>query len=191
MRSVKTVRWQRLDILGSERLELSETDQGRLLTGQVTLGKNDDEANIEYSVAADKSWITREVTVYCRQRNTSRTLHVLADGRGTWHQEGREITVVRGCLDVDLAFTPSTNTLPIRRLKLDIGKSARIVAAWLRYPELEWQILEQEYERLSEDFYEYRSRRGAFVAKLKVDEMGLVREYPGIWKSVKGESPKR
>ena len=36
------------------------------------------------------------------------------------------------CVDVDLSFTPATNTLPIRRLGLDIGEEAEIHVAWLR-----------------------------------------------------------
>src|SRR5713101_6674352 len=171
---VRTAEWQRLDIRGTEKFELVEIEQGWLLRGQVVLGSGDEEARVEYSVNTDQNWVTREVTVHFRRGDSSRQVRARADGRGRWRQDDREIAVARGCLDVDLAFTPSTNTLPIRRLKLDVGTSARVRAAWLRYPELDWQVLEQEYERLSEDTYEYRSRGGILVVKLKVDDVGLV-----------------
>ena len=54
------------------------------------------------------------------------------------------------CVDVDLSFTPATNTLPIRRLGLDIGEEAEIHVAWLVWPELTVQPVLQRYTRLAE-----------------------------------------
>src|SRR5712664_99467 len=38
--------------------------------------------------------------------------------------------------DIDLAVTPATNTLPIRRLNLEVGQSQEVTAAWLKFPDL-------------------------------------------------------
>src|SRR5205814_2718699 len=59
-----------------------------------------------------------------------------------------EIEPVRGCLDVDLGITPSTNTLPIRRLGLAVGQAKEVRAAWIVFPELEVRLLTQTYTRL-------------------------------------------
>jgi Putative glycolipid-binding len=40
----------------------------------------------------------------------------------------------RDCVDVDLGFTPATNTLPIRRLGLEVGEAAGLAVAWLNGP---------------------------------------------------------
>ena len=48
-----------------------------------------------------------------------------ADGLGNWTDgSGRELSVLAGCIDIDIAATPFTNTLPIRRLGLSPGQSA-------------------------------------------------------------------
>jgi uncharacterized protein len=86
------------------------------------------------------------------------------------------------CVDVDLGFTPATNTLPIRRLGLEVGEAAELAVAWLRWPTLRVERAEQRYERLARDRYRYSS--GDFEADLTVDEHGLVVEYEGVWRAV-------
>ncbi|HEV3459606.1 MAG TPA: putative glycolipid-binding domain-containing protein [Thermoanaerobaculia bacterium] len=95
-----------------------------------------------------------------------------------------DLAVVAGCLDVDLAFTPSTNILPLRRLGLAAGESREVTAAWLRFPELTVEPLPQRYTRLDERRVLYESRGGAFTAELEVDELGLVVRYPPLWERV-------
>jgi hypothetical protein len=89
---------------------------------------------------------------------------------------------VQGCLDVDLGFSPSTNLLPIRRLKLEIGARADVRAAWVRFPELTLELLEQSYTRLTEHTYLYESAGGEFKRELTVNADGFVVEYPGLWR---------
>ena len=88
---------------------------------------------------------------------------------------------VRGCIDVDLGFSPVTNTLPIRRLALPVGGEAAVRAAWLRFPELEFVPLEQVYRRLAAERYLYESAGGRFRAELEVDAWGLVTRYGDYW----------
>jgi hypothetical protein len=95
-----------------------------------------------------------------------------------------EIHAVAGCLDVDLAFTPATNILPLRRLGLAVGESREVTAAWIRFPDLSVEPLPQRYTRLDERRVRYESRGGAFTAELEVDELGLVVRYPPLWERV-------
>jgi hypothetical protein len=55
-------------------------------------------------------------------------------------------------------------------------------AAWVRFPSLEVQRLEQRYECLAERRYRYRSAR--FTADLAVDDDGMVLQYGVNWKAV-------
>jgi len=95
-----------------------------------------------------------------------------------------EIPAVAGCLDVDLAFTPATNILPLRRLGLAVGESREMTAAWVRFPDLSVEPLAQRYTRLDERRVRYESRGGSFTADLEVDELGLVVRYPPLWERV-------
>jgi hypothetical protein len=87
-------------------------------------------------------------------------------------------------VDVDLEISPSTNTLPIRRLNLAIGESRELTAAWVRFPELTVEPLAQRYTRLAERRYRYESVVSGFTAELEVDDLGLVVTYEGLWQRV-------
>ena len=100
-----------------------------------------------------------------------------------WRSSGRELHELNGCEDVDLALTPATNTLPIRRLNLQIGRTDSVVAAWVKLPDLEVQRLPQRYTRLTKDTYRYASDTG-FSAEITVDDLGLVSSYAGVWQRI-------
>ncbi len=91
-----------------------------------------------------------------------RHLSLTTDGDGNRSRDGQPLDEVAGCLDVDLEWSPSTNTLPIRRLALGPGETISLGAAWVRFPSLEVQRLEQTYDRLEEGRYRYRSSRSKF-----------------------------
>jgi uncharacterized protein len=108
------------------------------------------------------------------------------DSSGRWWRNAEALPSLDGCIDVDLGFSPSTNLLPIRRLALPIGGSAAVRAAWVRFPELSVEVLEQVYHRTAERRYTYESNGGAFRAELTVDEDGFVIEYPNLWTAERG-----
>jgi hypothetical protein len=108
---------------------------------------------------------------------------LLSLGSG-WQLAGRECRAVGGCLDIDLAFSPSTNLLPIRRLNLRPGEAAEVRAAWLRFSELVLEPLDQVYHRIDQSSYRYESGGGAFVAILRTNAAGFVTSYPGLWEAV-------
>jgi hypothetical protein len=91
--------------------------------------------------------------------------------------------LLQGCVDVDLGFSPSTNLLPIRRLNLAIGSRASVRAAWVRFPELTLEVLEQAYTRVGESTYLYESAGGTFRRELSVNALGFVLEYPDFWRA--------
>lgn len=86
-------------------------------------------------------------------------------------------------MDVDLNFSPATNLLPIRRLGLEVGASAEVRAAWLRFPTFQLEPLVQQYRRLDEATYRYESAGAAFVAELRVNAAGFVTAYGDIWRA--------
>jgi len=88
---------------------------------------------------------------------------------------------VTNCGDIDLGFSPSTNLLPIRRLKLEVGGSAVVRAAWVRFPDFTLEPLEQTYTRVGADTYRYESDSGRFKRDLTVNDAGFVLDYPDMW----------
>jgi hypothetical protein len=163
-----------------EPFRLLETADGWALEGTLVLRHPRGAFGVNDSVLADSQWRTRAVAVRCAGSEHERTVRAESDGQGNWTEGGTGLPAVKGCLDADLVFTPSTNTLPIRRLGLPVGGSAPVEAAWLRFPELTWERLPQTYTRVSESAWEYRSP--GFRRTLDVDDLGIVRVYPDYWR---------
>jgi len=177
----RSLLWSRLGPPGSEYFALWHETDGWRLEGHVVTAVESEPLRVSYEVRCDPTWRTREVQVRMVSAGRTADLRLESDGHGAWRREGGDYPAVRGCLDADLSVSPSTNTLPIRRLDLRVGESADVVAAWVRLPSLAVEPLPQRYTRVSEREYRYESRGGAFTALLTVDELGLVTHYPGGW----------
>jgi hypothetical protein len=178
---IRACLWRWLRGTGLERCELLREGEEWLLEGTILALADDVPVEARYQVKCDQGWATRSVEVRLAHRTGERHLRLhVRDGR--WYEGESEHTTVRGCVDVDLCWSPSTNTLPIRRLGLGVGAgSGALTMAWVRFPQLTIEPLAQEYRRLAESLYRYSSRGGAFSAEVAVDEHGLVTQYEGVW----------
>lgn len=110
-------------------------------------------------------------------------LELLRNAAGEWSVNGSKVWEVTGCDDIDLEFSPSTNTLVIRRAKLEPGESISVRAAWVRFPSFALEPFEQTYTRTSESTYRFESGDGEFTRELTVDSSGFVLDYPGLWRA--------
>jgi uncharacterized protein len=173
------VAWRRTDeVLADEHCTLAVRGGGLSLIGTVLGSEEGVPIRIEYRVLADGAGLTSAVHVRDLRGFDQRTLTVERSTKGVWTVDGVPAKVLKGCTDIDLGCSPSTNTLPIRRLRLGVGASSTIQAAWVRFPALEVVKAAQTYTRLDEFTYRYAS--GDFAAELTVDEDGLVAQY-GDW----------
>jgi uncharacterized protein len=136
-----------------------------------------------YEFHCDDNWHTHRVRVGRTIGNDTKTLSLNVESRGVWRSSGQELPDLHDCRDVDLAVTPATNTLPIRRLSLQVGSSESAIAAWVKFPELTIQLLRQRYTRLVKNTYRYESNTG-FSAEIVVGDLGLVTAYPGGWERI-------
>ena len=162
-----------------ERCTLVETRAGARLAGTVLTAEDGTPFEVRYAVDVDRRWATRHADV---RITDGASLVLETDGRGHWAAGGRRVLDLDGCRDVDLEISPSTNTLPIRRLRPQVGESAPARAAWVRFPSLTVEPLDQTYERIGESSWRYRS--GDFEAELEVDADGLVVRYGELWEAI-------
>jgi uncharacterized protein len=186
--------WRRRDGSTIEHCQLREAAddasterserEGPQLDGAVVGTLDGRPLRAEYTVACAADWRTRFVEVVVAHGADVRRLELATDGDGRWWRDGAEVPALAGCLDVDVSVTPSTNTLPIRRLALAVGEARDVTAAWVRVPSLDLEPLPQRYTRLDERRWRYESARGAFVAELDVDDAGLVVRYGELWEAV-------
>ena len=175
------VSWVRLDVPGAETASLTRTTEGWRILGTVVVTENESPASLEYIVRCTPVWQTLNATV--RGRVGLRSFKVVVEHeRGIWRLNSSVVPAVEGAADVDLAFTPSTNLLPLRRLALRPGAREKVVSAWLRYPELDLVPLEQFYTRMSEMELHYESP--GVTGTILLHPSGFAREYPGLWRLV-------
>ncbi len=187
-RLVRAVLWRALRTPGTEYCALWEHEGGWDLQGTAVLSADETPTEVRYRVSCDTAWRTRDVEVVLSADREQR-LNLVADQEGRWTTEGRELAQVRGSVDADLGFSPSTNTLPIRRLGLAVGDSAEVRAAWIRFPEMTVEPLPQRYTRLGPERYLYESLASDFRAQLEVDDLGLVVRYPRGWERAAAAGP--
>jgi hypothetical protein len=176
-----TVLWRRLDQPGHDAARLVFHEPFWQLSGMAVFGHEGLPCRFEYAVVCDAAWRTLHAGVVGWMGSRRVRVNVVASAGRGWHLNGGLRPELADCLDVDLAFTPATNLLPIRRLTLRTGQKAAVRAAWLTFPELALQSLDQTYHRTGDMTYHYESGGGAFATDLEVSAAGFVIRYPGQW----------
>ena len=176
---LRAVFWRRREPPGTESLLLSSDEGGWHLEGDIVALLDRQPAHVRYRIACDPAWRTLSAEVSVDRVGVQRELHLTVQDGGRWWVEGEEDARLRGCTDVDLELSPSTNTIPIRRLNPIVGQESAVTAAWVRFPALTVQPLTQRYTRTGANRYRYVS--GAFATDIEVDDVGLVTRYEGGW----------
>jgi uncharacterized protein len=154
------------------------------LHGVVVLPLGHAPCRIEYRVVVDHHWWPLSALATVITPGRVQEMNLTSDGCGRWTLNRERAPSLDGCRDLDLGWTPATNTVPIRRLDLQVGEQATIAAAWIRFPELDVVRSEQQYERLAPDRWRYRS--GPYDFELVTDAAsGLVLAYgDDLWQAM-------
>lgn len=178
--------WISLDEQSVEHVRLQAGTEGIVADGVVIHRRETGAFRLRYLITCDRAWRVRAVEV--RHLDVAApALTLRTDGLGRWTtSQGEPVEVLRGCGDLDLSYSPFTNTLAIRRLALEPGGAAEITAAFVTVPDLGVQAVRQRYTRLkstaAESVYRYEAVESGFAADLVVDGDGLVIEYPGYFR---------
>ncbi len=191
LREIRTPRravfWRRHESAGTESFLFSSDEAGWHLEGDVVALLDHQPAHVRYRIVCDPAWRTLAVEVSLDRVGVQRELHMTVRDGGRWWVEGEEDARLRGCTDVDLEISPSTNTIPIRRLNLALWQESAVTAAWVRFPALTVEPLDQRYARTGANRYRYQS--GGFATHIDVDDLGLVTRYEGGWSQEAAAQP--
>jgi uncharacterized protein len=179
------MRWRRLDVPGREEARIVRTATGWRLTGELDVEEAGFAGRLRYTIDCDPTWRTCSALVEGEAGGGPIGFALAADGAGHWTRDGTPLPELAGALDIDLGFTPATNTLSIRRLALAVGARASVRSAWLRVPELRLEPLEQTYTREAEKRFRYQALVDGepFTARLDTDAFGRVLCYEGLWEA--------
>lgn len=174
--------WQGLSENSLEHLVLKISSKGISADGSAVWNRDRDPFAFRYRLTCDPAWTVKSLRVDIIGED--KQLELFHDGEGNWRDSaGAAKRNLAGAFDVDLSASPFTNTLPIRRLKLKAGESARITSAYIHFPDLAVVTDRQKYTCLEEgETYLYESLDSTFKKEITVDQDGLVVVYPGLFK---------
>ncbi|WP_275784934.1 putative glycolipid-binding domain-containing protein [Pararhizobium gei] len=178
----KTVRWRPLEGVGLEHLTLGHIEGGGICASSVVIGERGGRPyGIHYQIDCDEHWTVLSLDI---QTTDGLRLGLTSDGRGHWTDEaGLPLPAFDGCIDIDLAGSPFTNTLPVRRLGLTPEDgTVKLSMLYVPFDTFEPCLDRQHYTCLTESkLYRYEADDRSFAAELPVDEDGLVMDYPTLF----------
>lgn len=178
MASAPQILWRRLDLPGHDTCRLWQDGDAQGLDGVAVWRDPSGPAHLAYHVAVGADWVTRSVRLQGRVGGCDLTLSIHRNPAGEWRLNGESLPEMHGLQDIDLGFTPATNTLPIRRLRATGQQAAQIAAVWLDPSDWGLKRLPQDYRR-TERGWHYAAP--GFAAALAVDGDGFVTDYPNLW----------
>jgi hypothetical protein len=176
--------WQATQWLALEHLHLVQDEHSIRADGLIIGSFAAAPLRLRYGVECDPGWRTTALRVTDLTSDERIEIHRSSAG---WHEPcGAELPELAGAIDVDIAATPFTNTLPIRRTGLKIGQGSEITVVYVAIrPRLSLRLARQRYTRLPSDArgsrYLYESLESDFRRELVIDSNGFVIDYPGIW----------
>lgn len=176
--------WRSIEAPGFEHVRIDESHPGWDVYDSMLVREHEGSVRRGgYTLILDKAFRTLEIRIMVEQQPGSMTaLHLLATGDGTWTDaDERHIPDLDGCIDVDIQWSPLTNTLPVRRLELAPGEEREIVVAYIELPSLSVRKVAQRYTGLGERAVRYASETREFVRELVLDDDGFVVEYPDLF----------
>ena len=182
----RAVTWQGVEEWLAEHAQIDLWDDGVAASG-VQLGAEPEPYRAEYHLDAPRDWITRRLEVDASGAGWRRTLVLEHDGAGAWTLDGAPAPELDGALDCDLAFSPLTNLMPVRRSAVHAEPGSHDFAmAWVSIPDLAVHRSPQRYEHLRPGAVRFISLDSDFTADLELDADGLVVRYPRLADRVAG-----
>jgi uncharacterized protein len=165
-----TARWQTWDGTGDETLTLRWENEGWTATGEV--GRE----RVSYVVRLSSTWQVRQFLLF--RDLDEPDLWLATDGHARWGEmNGAHRPELDGCLDIDLACTPFTTSIPLRRLPIEVGDETEIPVVAIDVETLAVAVVRHRYRRLARRRWERVGTDGA-VVPFEVDEYGLVLDRP-------------
>jgi uncharacterized protein len=174
--------WRRLDAAGMDSCHIFPCVDGWRIHGAAVFADGGKIANLSYSLRCAKDWSSKSAQVNGWAGTRQISLKLKKTAQEAWFANGTLLEGMSELLDIDLGFTPASNTNAIRRLGLEVGAETETTAVWLDTESWSVKPLKQIYRRLSLTKYSYSSPLHNYNAVLDVDDFGIVVNYPGLWR---------
>jgi uncharacterized protein len=201
---MKTMRvWTKEEPFGTELADISLGD-GTLSANGVAIGTYSASQSprsayrADYKLTTVERYVTSRLVVRTEGEAFRRSLDLRRLASGTWKcttevqgdvalpPPGGDLSALNDALDVDLALSPVTNSMPLLRHRLAEGSApVELSVAWVSLPDLAVERSLQRYTFVRRDgentIVRFESLDGdGFTAEITIDGRGLLLDYPGI-----------
>jgi hypothetical protein len=200
---MRLIVWRGVEEWLAEAAQIELTDRGLRASG-TQVGAHPAPYRVDYRLDASDGFVTRELDLTAVGEGWSRRLLLRHDGSGGWsanvEDDGDppggawdgELPDLSDALDIDIGFSPLTNSMPILRHELhrQVG-STDFVMAWVSIPDLRVTASKQRYEHVRADdggaTVRFLEVEDEFTAELELDSDGLLVFYPALSRRVASE----
>jgi hypothetical protein len=187
---MRFVTWRGVEEWLAEVAAVDLRDDGLSATG-TQLGAEPFPYRLDYTLDASDGFVTRELELTATADGGRRTLKLHHDGSGGWRAEaGHEVELPDLSLagDIDIGFSPLTNSMPILRHGLHRQGEHDFVMAWVEVPSLNVIAARQRYEHVRGGeqgaVVRFLDGESDFSADLELDPEGLLVFYPELARRV-------
>lgn len=198
-RQVRFLLWRGVDEWLAEAASVDLAGDGLRAAG-VQFGAEPVPYRLDYRLDASTGFVTRELEISAVGEGWRRRLMLRHDGSGGWRSEvdskgeppgerrdDEPPDLVRA-RDIDVGFSPLTNSMPILRHGLHRSGSHDFVIAFVSVPDLRVIAASQRYEHVGVGgegaIVRFLDGESDFSAELELDGDGLLRFYPQLARRV-------
>lgn len=176
--------WQHLDAAGWEHVRVIDDHPGWTVFDSILV--REDKGQVlrgGYTLVVDKQWRTLELRFMLESAPGSmQGIHLLTEGDGRWTDANEQhIPELDGISDVDIQWSPLTNTLPLNRLGMSEGSHHDVRVAYIALPDIALQVVDQHYDRPNEEVLEFSAPGRPEKFAIEVDNNGFVKHYPELF----------
>jgi hypothetical protein len=111
----RVVIWASDQNLGLEHVALSKHADGYIVVSRFLGAQADEPVCVDYQLDLSRTWHVRHLEATWSTPIATARLQLERSVDGEWLSNGTPRPELADCIDVDLAWTPLTNTLPIQR----------------------------------------------------------------------------
>jgi len=174
--------WQRHNTPTLEFFQIEEKadvySASGTVVGQIE-GKN---LTLNYEVTTDRNWQFLSVRLTQKtDQDVEKTTNIHRHDDGQWYVDDIVRPDLEPCLEIDIAATPFTNTLPINRLRDALETETELTMVYISVPGLAVEPVVQRYKALEVSDgnrrYLYKGVFRGFEGVIDVDRDGLVLKY--------------
>ena len=170
--AIQWTTWQGGDV---EQCTIIWENEGWTASG--TVGRE----RVQYVLRLNASWQVRQFLLF--RDLDEPDLWLATDGTARWGEmNGAHRPDLDGCYDLDLACTPFTQMLPIRRLPLHVGHTADIIVASVDVETLQVEPEHHRYTRLDTHRWAFTHLTTGWSQEFDVDRYGLPLDYPALFR---------